>query len=64
MIINGVLDTIFFARVKELIEAVEADLGPKVSYDNLICHRGMTTPDKCGRCSREMRIRNAIQELK
>ena len=57
---------VHFARINELIEAVQAVIGPDIpgADENLICHRGITTADKCGRCSRERRIHKAIKELK
>jgi hypothetical protein len=54
------------AAVAELIEAAEA-LGGQASEaerEKWPCHNGITTAAKCGRCSRELRLRAALARVK
>lgn len=51
-------------RLKEinadLLEALEYMVGPRIDLANAICHRGITTAEKCGQCSKELKARAAI----
>lgn len=48
--------------VAELLEAAseEADTTPEYLRADRACHYGITTAAKCGKCSREMRLANAL----
>lgn len=50
-------------KIKELICAIRAEIVSPGDQTNLSCHRGITTAENCGRCSRERRIYAAIAEL-
>lgn len=50
-------------KVRELIDAILEEIGPLSDQTNFICHRGITTAERCSRCSRERRIHDAIKAL-
>lgn len=51
--------------IRELVAAVKCavDLTPTEQRAEWICHKGITTADKCGRCSRELRVIAALAQL-
>lgn len=48
------------AAAPDLLVALKEYLGPDIDLTTAPCHVGITTPDKCGRCSREIAARAAI----
>ncbi len=50
-------------KVLRLIQAIKDVIGPKTDTTNFPCHLGITTAAKCGRCSREAEIFQAIEDL-
>ena len=53
-----------FNKVQELIDAAEPfGENPATDRSNYMCHSGITSADKCARCSRGSRVFNAVKEL-
>jgi hypothetical protein len=51
------------AQRDKLLTALKDIIGHKTDLTNAICHYGITTPDKCGRCSRELNAHALIAEI-
>lgn len=51
--------------IRELVAAVKCavDLTPADQRAEWVCHKGLTTADKCVRCSRELRVIAALAQL-
>lgn len=44
-----------------LASALREQVGSRYDLTNLICHEGLCTPEKCGRCSRQMRAWDLLE---
>ena len=50
-------------NVQALVNAVVGVIPPKQDQTNLSCHAGLTSAERCARCSRDRAVWDAIDKL-
>lgn len=51
-------------QVQELREALAQYAGNRIDLTDASCHKGLTTPEKCGRCGRDLKAWDLLDKTK